>query len=181
MRRAVPLLLLAPLLASCGDSTGPDTPSMEDVSGVYQVCALTFTPEGDALTPVNIVTAAFETANQQVTQPRLAVDPDIGTFEVKYTPKGQFSDRELSGTYTLRGSTATLKFSSGSEVQPEKLLLPSTLPLTFQPDPKELSLASSSSYSVPRAEYARLKGVSETGLADRISGTVTARFSTTCN
>jgi hypothetical protein len=179
MSRRLLLLLCVPALAACGDSTGPgDNLTTQDVAGIYSLCALSFVPEGGVLPAVDIRAKAFETTNTQVLQPRVTVDVNPATFELKYTPIGQFSDRELDGSYTIRGNTVTLKFGTGSDVAPGTLLLPGTIPVDFQKSPQALSTDGTAVYNVAKADYARLAGISESGLAAQIPGRTTARFST---
>jgi hypothetical protein len=179
--RRLLILLCVPVLAACDDSTGPSGLSGDDVAGIYQICSLAFVPEGGVLPTVDIKAKAFETTNTDVTQPRVTVDVLGSTFELKYTPKGQFSDRELHGTYSIRGNTVTLKFGAGSDVEPGTLLLPGTIPVDFQESPQELSTEGTAAYSVPRTSYAQLAGASASGLAEQIPGRATARFAANCN
>jgi hypothetical protein len=179
--RRLLILLCVPVLAACDDSTGPSGLTGDDVAGVYEVCSLAFVPDGGVLPTVDIKAKAFETANTNVLQPRVTVDVLGSTFELKYTPKGQFSDRELDGTYSIRGSTVTLKFGPGSDVEPGTLLLPGSIPVEFQESPLELGTEGTAVYNVPRNSYAQLAGVSASGLAEQIPGRATARFAANCN
>ncbi|MDQ3557163.1 MAG: hypothetical protein M3409_10385, partial [Gemmatimonadota bacterium] len=70
--RALAVLPFLGLATACGDSTGPRL-TAEEIGGAYNVCSLTFTPDGGTLPAVNIREAAFELTNASVTPPRLAL------------------------------------------------------------------------------------------------------------
>lgn len=166
------LLLAGAATAACGDDdSGPTGPSRAEVAGVYSICQLTFIPAG-TLASVNVLTSAFETSNTQVQQPELRVDPG-SAIELVYTPRGAFVSQNVRGTYDLSGSRATLRFPENSR---NTLLLPERLNVSFQASPRQLSVASSDAFSVPRAEYARLSGQPEANLADQIEGRLAATF-----
>jgi hypothetical protein len=174
--RLAAVLFSLPLLTACGDDegpTGPDPLTRDEVAGFYEVCTLSFTPEG-SLQPVDIRAAAFELSNPQIDRPLLAVDP-TGSFELEYTPKGKFTDEEVRGTVDPRVGTVELRFGNNG-VAPATLLLPGSVSATYQPSPRALLVEPSDRYEVPRADYARLGGFSESGLADRIPGRLRARF-----
>lgn len=173
MVRSVTAVLGIATLAACGDATGSDRLEPDEIAGQYSVCTLTFRPEQSALPSVDIRGAAFELGRPQ-NLPFLAVDIEPQTFELNYTPKGQFTDRELRGMYTIRGDRVTFDFQSG--VTPSGLLLPDPLLLDFQASPMTLATEATAFFDVPRADYARLAGISESGLAERIRGQLTARF-----
>jgi hypothetical protein len=169
---AAPLMLA---LAACDDGTGPDRLIPEDVAGIYAVCTLSFVPENAALPTVDVRTAAFE-LSQDRQQPFLALDPNSArTFELQYVPRGQFSDREVRGTYALRPEQVELRFNT-TGVNPSDLLLPERVTLDFQPSPLQVSAGESPFYSVPRSTYAQLAGIGESGLAEQIRGRLAARF-----
>lgn len=169
---AVPLMLV---LSACDDGTGPDRLTPEDVAGIYAVCTLSFVPENTALPTVDVRTAAFE-LSQDRPQPFLALDPNTArTFELQYVPRGQFSDREVRGSYELRREQVNLRFNT-SGVNPAELLLPELVVLDFEPSPLRLSVGESPLHSVPRSSYARLAGIGESGLAEQIRGRLAARF-----
>lgn len=171
-------LLAAAPLVGCDDATAADRLEPEDVAGFYTLCSMIFTPSG--IPPaVNVAAAAFE-LSRQGDLPRLALDP-TRTFEFEYTPKGQFTDRELTGTYNLSRETVELRFL-GAAADAQDLLLPDRLELEFQASPRELIVASSQEYSVQRSDYTRLAEVAEAGLAEQIPGRLSARFAAgTCN
>lgn len=173
MRRSsrLSLLLLATLVAACDNDSSPVGPSPADVAEIYSVCELAFVPAG-ALTRVDVAAVAFETTDTRVQEPELRVDPGTDV-QLVYTPKGGFVSQEVRGTYSLRGDRVTLRFPQSGR---NALLLPEQLALDFQASPQQLSVTSSSSYSVPRADYARLSGQPEANLAPQIEGQLAATF-----
>lgn len=178
LARIAPVLFSLPLLTACGDDDGPTGPeplTRDEVAGFYEVCTLAFVPEG-SLAEVDVRSAAFELSNAQVRPPRLAIDP-TGSFELEYTPKSQFSDREVRGTIDPRIGAVELRFN-GSGAPAGELLLPGSLTAAYQASPKSLTVTQSAPYDIPRADYARMRGISESGLADRIPGRLRARFAT---
>jgi hypothetical protein len=170
---AAGLVLLA-TVACDDDGGGPLGPSPEAVAGIYAVCSLDFDPEGDLLTTVNIIERGFETEDQQIRAPQLQVDVSR-QFQILFTPKGQFVERSLLGTYTPIATRVQLGFTGGT-AQAASFLLPQSLEVAFQETPKSLTTAATAIYDVARADYARLAGVSESGLADRIPGRMLAVF-----
>lgn len=176
MRRflRLPLLLLAGgALAACGDD-GPTGPTLTpaEVADRYAVCSLVFDPEGDVLPQVDVRAAAFE-ADNPVTQAGIGLNA-TRTFELEYTPEGQNTDVELPGNFTISGTTVDLRFTSATAAS--AILLPQSVRLAFQAAPKQLSVTRSDEYEVPRSDYARLAGISESGLAERIPGRLQASF-----
>lgn len=176
MRRTRAFWALPVLLAACGDGDGGTRPAAltrAEVADIYAVCALSFVPDG-VLPPVDIRSAAFELDNPQVSHPRLGLE-GTGTFEMEYTPKGQNTDRELPGSFDTSGTDQVeLRFANPTAVA--SILLPDRLVLRFQAGTKTLSTGANPQYTVPRSDYARLAGVSESGLAERIPGRLAARF-----
>ena len=172
--RTLALLPLLGLATACGDSTGPRL-TAEEVAGAYNVCSLTFTPEGGTLPAVNIREAAFELTNTSVTPPRLAVNSDR-TFTLEYTDRGQFSTRIREGTWTAGRQSIQASFANPQVVQ-SALLLPARLDLNYTPSPRAFEVAPSQAvYTVARADYARLRGVEQTNLPATISGSLSGRF-----
>lgn len=169
--RLLVLILAGWVVGACDGDSGPTGPSRTDVAGVYSICQLSFVP-GGALAQVNLLTAAMETANTQVQKPELRVDPGPA-IQLIYTPKGAFVDQRVGGTYELSGNSATLRFTEGDR---NALLLPERLTVSFQTSPRQLAASSSDRYRVPRAEYAKLSGQSETNLAEQIEGQLSATF-----
>lgn len=172
---AAALILLA--TAACDDDGGgPLGPSPEDVAGRYAVCALDFDPEGDLLTTVDIIERGFEPEDQDqgVRAPQLQVDASRA-FQLVFTPKGKFVEQSMPGTYTPVATRIQLGFTGGPAAV-STFLFPQSLELAFQETPKSLTTAATAVYDVARADYARLAGVSESGLADRIPGRMMAVF-----
>lgn len=173
MRRFA-LSVLLPLLAACGDSTGPVTTA--EVGGVYQVCSLVFTPAGNTLQPVDIRVAATDTSPGITNPSRLTLSTQVREFELQYTPKNDVLPQRPRGTYETRANTVGLVFAEPARVA-SALLLPARLGLDFQASPKALVVAQTQgSYRVPRADYARLAGVSQTNLPTEIEGSLAGRF-----
>lgn len=167
------ILLLAG--AGCDEKGGgPLGPSAEDVAGIYHVCSLDFDPEGDLLTTVDIIERGFETEDTQVRDPQLQVDASRD-FQLLFTPKGQFVERSMIGRYTPVATRIQLGFTGGTAAA-ASFLFPPSLELAFQETPKSLTTAATGVYDVARADYARMAGVSESGLADRIPGRMMAVF-----
>ena len=170
-----PLLLLP--IAACGDddASGPDRLDPVEVAGVYSVCQLAFVPEG-GLASVSIPEVAFETEASGVQLPLLRVDASR-QVQLAYTPKGAFVGQDLRGTFVVAGqSDVTVSFDDRGTVRRAALLLPDRLTLRFTASPQTLASATETSYTVPRADYARLTGQSETNLAEQIRGRLTASF-----
>lgn len=176
LRRSALSLALVPILglSACDDGPSGTRLTADQVADAYQVCALTFTPEGGTLPAVDIRTAAFELQNADVSKPRLAVNADR-TFTLEYTAKGQFSTVIQKGGYSLGRETITATFNNPTEVN-TRLLLPSQMTLNFAATPKALTATSTTSYNVPRADYARLRGSDQTNLPMQISGSLSASF-----
>lgn len=170
-----PLLLLP--LAACGDDdgSGPDRLTAGEVAGVYSVCQLTFVPEG-GLASVAIPQVAFESQASGVQPPALRVDP-LQEIQLVYTPKGGFVSQDLRGTFQLSGADGvTLRFDDRGTVRRGTLLLPERTTLRYTGTPQALVSTGGETYTVPRADYARLSGQSETNLAEQIRGSLTASF-----
>lgn len=170
-------LILLLVNAACDDNGGgPLGPSPEDVAGRYAVCALDFDPEGDLLTTVDIIERGFEPEDQEqgVRAPQLQVDASRD-FQLVFTPKDQFVERTMLGTYTPVATRIQLGFTGGT-APAAAFLFPQSLELAFQQTPKSLTTAATEVYEVNRADYARMAGVSESGLADRIPGRMMAVF-----
>ena len=164
------LALLA--LGACdGDGTGPSGRlTAEQVAGRYEVCELRFAPEG-AQPAVDVLAAGVEAGSAT-----LAVDGNQRYYELQFTRKGEFTDREIAGSYELGREEVTLQLTSTADVR-DALLLPDRIRLGHQESPRRLAAAGETPYDVPRADYARLAGIPEAGLADRIPGRLHATFS----
>jgi hypothetical protein len=161
--------------AACGEGvivpTGLDR---DEIAGIYSICTLVFDPEGD-LDPADVRTRAFELQNPNVRQPQVQVDAN-GDFQLVFTPIGQFVERSILGRFTTTRTEAVLSFTGGTAA-PEAFLLPTPLRLEFTASPKALFGAPTSLYEVNRSDYARIAGVSESGLASRIPGRLTVHLS----
>lgn len=174
------VLVAASVFAACGDDgTGPSSGLRpEDVSSLYSVCSLEFDPAGTVLPSVDIRDAAFEFPGG-LRNPVIGLDPDgARTVELNFVPKGQVNDREIHGTYNLRGENSVeIRFSS-SGVDPRSFLLPLNvwLDFNFQDSPRRLTLDASSSYLVSRQAYVALSGEEPQNLPESISGTLRASF-----
>ena len=179
VRRSLLLVPLVMMSVACdGDSTGTAGLIPEEVAGVYSICTLTFTPEGGVLPAVDIRDKAMETNPQGgISAPNLKLNPTSDRmFELEYVPRGQIIAQRPSGTYGLGRGTVTLNFTGGGAAV-SSILLPNSILLDFQTGPNRLQTASGqSTYLVPRANYARLAGVSETNLPDQVRGSLNARF-----
>lgn len=172
LRTLIPLLALA--TAACGDSTGPRL-TAEEVAGAYNVCSLVFTPEGGTLPAVNIRETAFELTNASVTPPRLALNPDR-SFTLEYTDRGQFSTRIREGSWAPSRQSIQASFANPQTVL-AAVLLPARLDLNYTSSPRAFEVApGQTTYSVARADYARLRGVDQTNLPVTISGNLSGRF-----
>lgn len=168
------LFLLVPLLAACGDSTGPV--STEEVGGVYQVCSLVFTPGGGTLPAVDVRAVVMDTASTSPNPPRLTLSTQVRDFELAYTPRNDVLVRRPGGTYEAGRNTVTLVFTDAAQAA-STLLLPARLRLDVQTSPKALQAAEGQDiHRVARADYARLAGISQTNLPTEIEGTVSGRF-----
>ncbi|CAN5755778.1 hypothetical protein BH23GEM5_BH23GEM5_04310 [soil metagenome] len=161
------LLLLVPLLAACGDSTGPI--SAEEVGGVYQICSLAFTP-GGALQPVDIRVAAMAASPP----PLLTLSNQIREFELEYRLPGDQLAQRPRGSYETGAGSVTLVFTEPARAS--ALLLPARLRLDVQQAPQALTVSTQQPYNVTRTDYARLAGISEVNLSPEITGTVSGRF-----
>lgn len=169
---AAALMILVGSAGCGGDGGGPVGPTPQEIAGIYSLCALTFDPEGDLLSTVDVMDRGIEL--EGVRHPQLQVDASRG-FQILLTPEGQFVERSLLGTYLQSGNRLRLTFAGGT-ASPADFLLPPTLELAFQQTPKSLTTAATPVYEVDRATYARLAGQSESGLAERIPGKLMAAF-----
>lgn len=183
--RSTALVLPLALVTACGDSTGPDGLSPEEVSGAYFVCELVFTPANAVFNPVDIVATAMEASpsGSLLNPPNLRLDPEGVEFVLEYVPEGQVIAQDPGGDYRPRSETVRLEFSSSGAAQAADILLPGALVLDFSATPKMLSTPVDEDgapemqpYAVDSEDYAELAGISAEGLADEISGRLTARF-----
>jgi hypothetical protein len=176
-------IALAPLLAlaatACGsDGTGPARLTPEEVGGTYDVCSLVFQPQNALLPAIDVRARGIDTSPEARLRPSLRLQTDQRDFSFEYTsPPPSDAIGQLGGSYQLGSSTVTLVFSGAANAR-SALLLPSRVDLDFQQTPRKqlTSQQSPSLFSAPRADYARLAGVDEAGLAAEIPGTLNARF-----
>jgi hypothetical protein len=181
--RTMPALLL--VLAGCDRGvTTPDPPLQPaQVAGVYAVCELTFSPAGTLLPAIDLRAAVMDTAPApQLPRPNLKVGLREPTFELEYTPKGDFIPRRFDGRYDLTRQTATFTLAAPAQAQARTaLLLPNPLVLRPDPEARELRIGPDQPrYLVPRADYARLAGVAEVNLPPQIDGALAGRFAIDC-
>jgi hypothetical protein len=171
--RGLFFLFLAPL-AGCDGGTSSNRLPVAEVAGSYQVCALTFTPSSRFLPAVDLRDRAFELSAQGVTPPRLKLD-STGSFELEYTPRGQFTDVEHRGTFETRQRGVILSFAQATEVAP--LLLPSRVAADWSESTRTLTPSDPYPYAVTKASYEAMLGESDPGIPARVDGTLSGRFS----
>jgi hypothetical protein len=165
--------LLVPL-AACGDDdngTGPARLTTEQVGANYNVCALTFTPDGGEPAPVNLLNGVVTNSAQ------LQVLASSREFALSYRPADGLA-QVAPGTYQLGNSNIDLRFNSSNAAT--GLLLPTgrDIRLDFQPSPKQLSTSATTTtaYSISKADYERVTGTTRPNLANQIQGQLTASF-----
>lgn len=183
--RALALAALPVLAAACGGrsgGTGGDRLSPAEVAGVYQICSLRFQPTQGALPAADVLTVAANPAPPVGKPlPSLTLSGTTRVFELVYTRRSDNFLQQTRGSVELRQSSVVVSVGTGgaSATIAQELLLPTSWELRFQADPNRLSGdASSASYEVARADYARAAGITEDGLQPRISGRLTASLST---
>lgn len=171
--RPLTAALLVPLLAACDDDgTGVDRLLPSEVAGRYAVCTLTFTPSG-AQPSIDLRARAFQTS--PAPELRLNATQEL---QLVFVPsgEGQFVEQNIRGVFRINGQVVELDFDATGTRQPASVLLQDPLRLNFQGSPQTLSIGTTSQYDVPRADYARLAGIPEAGLAERIPGALAATF-----
>lgn len=172
--RSTAVALLGTALVACGDGgTGPVPVSPDEVADIYRICTLRFEPSGSQ-PPVDIREEVFELENPDVGSPQLRMNP-TQEMQLVYTNRGEFVERSMTGTFTIRGDRVRLRITAGT-VAPSAILLPPELELTYRANPKALVAEPSDIYEVRRQDYTRVSGVSESGLAETIPGRLTAAF-----
>ncbi len=181
--RILPLCALAALAACNGDGTSSQRLTPGQVQGVYSVCSLRFTPTQTAFPVADLLaTVVNPTPPAPKQPPSLTLSGQASAYQLIYTRRSDNFLQQLNGSVDLRQSEVAVDFpeESQSEVVRE-LLLPSALAFTFTDGPKRLTSAGSLTYTVRRSDYARAAGISEEGLAERVSGQLNATFTTgTC-
>jgi hypothetical protein len=183
--RNLPLLSLAALpalLAACGGDGGTQSRVLtpQQVQGVYAVCSLRFVPAQAAFPTADVLATVVNTSPPAPKQPpSLTLSGQSGAYQLIYTRRSDNFLQQLNGSVDLYGSQLSVRFPDASDSEPvRETLLPDRLLLNFNDAPRRLSSVPAQSYSVRRADYARAAGITEDGLQDRITGTLSASFST---
>jgi hypothetical protein len=178
------LALCAAALPACSDGgTDPQQLTPGQVQGVYSVCSLRFTPSQTAFPTADLLATVVNTTPPAPKQPpSLTLSGQAYSYQLIYTRRSDNFLQQLTGGVALHQSQVVADFpDEGDSEIVRELLLPSALAFTFADSPRRLSSAGSVTYTVRRSDYARAAGISETGLADRISGQLNATFTTgTC-
>lgn len=183
-RPLVRLLALAPVLAlaACGGDGGttPQRLTSEQVGAVYQVCSLTFTPEGGSPPALDIRAATMDAGASAVRE--LTLGRTVNDFSLEYTRRGDVLKRRFEGSYTTGIDRVFLNFNGGTAIG-EAVLLPQRLELEFRENPQRLEISGvHARHTVSRADYERLAGQTYPNARDQIVGVLSGRFSTgACN
>jgi len=182
LARLVPLAALATAAACGGDGgTTPDPKlTLSQVSGVYNVCSLKFQPNQTALPTANLLATVVNPAPPAPKQaPSLTVSSQAAGYQLLYTRRSDNFTQDLRSPLSLgtEDIVLTVPDETTSDVRNE-LLLPAQLRLRFTASPRTLTALPDFFYTVRRSDYARAAGISEEGLADRITGLLSATFST---
>jgi hypothetical protein len=180
-RTAVRFLSVAALLATAacdGDGSGSSRLSPDEVAAVYRVCSLRFVPEQSVFPAADLLQRVIDT-----TPPAGKLEPTVtlssnGRYQLSYTEEGTSFSRDLQGEVGYRSQSVRLSFYSGDRnAVAAALLLPERVDLNFQGSPRRLTTSSSNQlYAVARREYAQAAGISESGLATQIFGTLEGSF-----
>ncbi len=180
LARVVPLAALATAAACGGDGgTTPDpllTPAQ--VGGVYSVCSLKFQPNQAALPTANLLATVIDPAPPAPKQPpSLTLSSQVGGYQLLYTRRSDSFTQDLRNVAALGTEDIVLSVpdEATSDVRNE-LLLPAQLRLRFTANPRTLTATPDFFYTVRRADYARAAGITEEGLAERITGVLAATF-----
>jgi hypothetical protein len=148
------------------------------VAGVYSVCSLKFQPNQSALPTANLLATVINPSPPAPKQaPSLTLSGTVGGYQLLYTRRGDNFTQDLRNPASLGTEDIVLAIpdETTSEVRNE-LLLPAQLRLRFSENPRTLTAVPDFFYTVRRADYARAAGISEEGLADRITGLLAATF-----
>lgn len=173
-RAAAAAALLA--LAACGDDDGfgSDRLTPEEVSAVYQVCELRFTPEGGSPPALDIRARAMETSALEPAV--LRVGRTVREFELEYTRRGDVVRPRFTGAYSTGSAEVYLSFAQGNV--DDALLLPANLALDFSAAPKVLTISGAhGQHTVSKGDYEALAGQAYPNATAAIRGTLTGRFS----
>lgn len=182
LARLVPLAALATAGACGGDGgTTPDPRlTLGQVAGVYNVCSFKFQPNQTALPTANLMATVINPAPPAPKQaPSLTLSSQAAGYQLLYTRRSDNFTQDLRSPLLLgtEDILLTVPDEATSEVRNE-LLLPPQLRLRFTDSPRTLTAVPDFFYTVRRADYARAAGISEEGLAERITGLISATFTT---
>ncbi len=169
-------VLLSPVLAACGDSTGP-TVARADVEGVYTLSTLNFDPSG-SLPQVDIrarmisqgVTPGLNLASDNSAQLYFR-DPSTGSFIT------------VNGTYSTTADGARIVWNKDSSYT--LFLVPRTLTLKYTPADSSASGEKTLSFSGAVQEVSRDRLIQlvpefqDEQLFDPVPGTLTMTFTGT--
>jgi hypothetical protein len=175
------LLCAAAVLPACGDGgTNPQRLTPGQVQGVYSVCSLRFVPTQAAFPAADLLATVVNTTPPAPKQPpSLTLSGQTSAYQLIYTRRSDNFLQQLTGSVDLLQSGIAVDFPDEEESEiVRELLLPSALSFAFADNPRRLTTAGGLLYSVRRSDYARAAGISEEGLADRISGQLNATFTT---
>jgi hypothetical protein len=175
------LVVVAALAACDGQGgTNADRLTPAEVAGVYQLCALRFTPTQPALPAADLLQRVIDPAPPVgKLPPTLTLSPIAPRFELAYTRRGDGFTQIVRGDVEFGDGSVFLYLLSDAPAaaQQEALLPPSHLDLVFTAEPRRLTAGTEvGAYWVRRSDYTHAAGISEEGLQDRIWGHVTATF-----
>jgi len=183
-RTAVRMMSLAALFATAacdGDGSGGSRLSPGEVAAVYRVCSLRFVPENNQVLPAaDLMTRVVSrTPPAGKPEPTLTLGQD-GRYQLFYTEQRNSFTRDLQGQVGFGAETVRINFYSGDnrgEI-PTELLLPARVDLEFSDSPRRRLATSPNAqrYPVARRDYAQAAGISESGLAPEIFGSLDATF-----
>ena len=175
--RAGLVAVALPMLAACGgDGSGPDRLSPGAVAGVYNVCALRFTPTNNILPVADLLTAVVDTTPPP-SRPEATISFANGQYDLVYTRLNDAFLQQVRGSVAYGTNTVTVSLPTNEATT--ELLLPRPLTLGFTDGANRvLSIQTPFAHSVARADYARAIGSNGQGLAETIQGTTTVTLST---
>ncbi|HYH79750.1 MAG TPA: hypothetical protein VEX86_08125 [Longimicrobium sp.] len=179
LARLVPLAAAASVAACSGGGTPPEprlTPAQ--VAGVYNVCSLQFQPTQAALPAANLLATVINPSPPAPKQaPSLTLSGSVAGYQLLYTRRSDNFTQDLRNPLALGTEDIVLSVpdEAASEARSE-LLLPGQFRLRFSDNPRTLTARPEFFYTVTRANYARAAGISEDGLAERITGVISGVF-----